>query len=296
MGMRVSIAVYDMERWFGGDLAAVADMVALADRKGIDQISVGDHVVMGRHLQNYPYGKFPGRTDYPWLEPLTQLATYASVTKSIKLATGIIISPLRPAVLLAKQIATLDVLSRGRAEIGMGVGWQKEEYQACGVSWMDRFELMMEQVRVCRLLWQEAPASFKGRYLEFSDVWCMPQPVRRTIPLLFGIAATDKNIGRMAELADGWVPVTQEPGPLAISIGAIKQAFAKRGRDPDLLDVRMSLGLVRNNGRTDWEATLEQVPAFAAAGVTTVRLPVTAFCGRPEEYERFLERILQLKA
>ena len=294
--MRVSIAVYDMEKWFGGDHAAVSDLVALADRKGVDQINVGDHVVMGANLENYPYGKFPGRSDYPWIEPLVQLATYAGLTHSIRLATGIIISPLRPAALLAKQLASLDVLSRGRAEIGIGVGWQREEYQACGVPWEHRHELMIEQVRVCRLLWKEAPASFKGSHIQFDGIWCMPQPVRKHIPLHFGVAASEKNIELMAELADGWLPVAQEPGRLAASIAAIKRAFARRGRDPESLEVRMSVSPVFKDGRrADWDATLAQVPPLAAAGATTIRLAVAAFCRGPEDYERFLERIVQLK-
>jgi probable F420-dependent oxidoreductase len=295
--MRVSVSVLDAERWFGGDHAAVTELVALADRKGIDQISAVDHVVMGPNTQNYPYGKFAGSPDYPWLEPLVQLGAYASVTKTIKLGTGIIISPLRPAALLAKQLATLDVLSRGRAEIGIGVGWQQEEYIACGVPWEDRFEHMIEQVRVCRLLWREAPAAFKGVHTSFEQTWCMPQPVRKDIPLYFGIGPLRKNIERIAEHGDGWLPMAQEPEQLAGPIAAIRAAFEKRGRDPASLEVRASLKLVFNGGRrADWDATLAQVPAMQAAGVTTIRFPLTAYCRAMEDCGRFLERIVQIRS
>src|SRR5438128_913336 len=111
--MRTALGVIGLESWFGGDFAAMLALVQIADRLGVDQVSVVDHVVMGEATDKYPYGEFPGSPTYPWLEPVVQLATYASATTSIKLATGIIISPLRPAALLAKQLATLDVLSRG---------------------------------------------------------------------------------------------------------------------------------------------------------------------------------------
>ena len=294
--MRISIAVLDAERWFGGDHAAVTELVQLADRKGIDQVSVVDHVVMGPNTQNYPYGKFAGSPDYPWLEPMVQLGAYASVTKNIRLSSGIIISPLRPAALLAKQIATLDVLSRGRAEIGLGVGWQREEYDACGVPWDDRFEHMVEQVKVCRLLWREAPAAFSGTHNKFEQTWCMPQPLKKDVPLYFGIGPLRKNIERMAEHADGWLPMEQEPEKIAPHIAALRTAVEARGRDFAAFDIRASLKLQFNGGRrADWDLTLAQVPTMKAAGVKTLRFPLTAYCRGMEEAERLMERLIQLK-
>src|SRR3954468_24651593 len=102
-----------MERWFGGDFAALVPLIALAERKGIDQVTFSDHVVMGEQTETYPYGAFPGPPSMPFPEPLTMLAAVAATTERIRLATGVLISPLRPAAFLAKQAATLDVLSRG---------------------------------------------------------------------------------------------------------------------------------------------------------------------------------------
>lgn len=293
INMRVSISILDAEKWFGGDHSAVVDLVAMADKKGIDQVTVVDHVIMGANTQDYPYGSFPGTSDYPWLEPMVQLGAYASATKNIKLATGIIVSPLRPAVLLAKQISTLDALSRGRCEIGLGVGWQKEEYEACAVPWDGRFEHLMEQVKICRLLWREAPASFKGTYASFDNIWCIPQPLRKTVPIYFGLAPMQKNIDRIAEFGDGWLPMEQDPQKLVEPIDAIRRAYEKRGRDPSSLEVRASFKLVAGSDGTDWEATFAQLPAMKAAGVTTIRIPVGLYCRGPRDYERLLERVLQ---
>ena len=97
-----------------------------------------DHVVMGPHTENYAWGKFPVPPEAPWFEPLIVLAAIASATSRVRLATGILIAPLRPAVLLAKQAATLDVLSQGRLDLGVGTGWQREEYDAEGIDFARR--------------------------------------------------------------------------------------------------------------------------------------------------------------
>ena len=104
----------DCRAGFGGDFAPVAEVVRVADQAGIDLVSITDHVVMGENTHEYPYGPFPAPLDFPWFEPLTVLAVLAGVTQRIRLSTSVVIAPLRPAVLLAKQLATLDVMSRGR--------------------------------------------------------------------------------------------------------------------------------------------------------------------------------------
>jgi alkanesulfonate monooxygenase SsuD/methylene tetrahydromethanopterin reductase-like flavin-dependent oxidoreductase (luciferase family) len=115
-------------------------------------------------------------------------------------------------VLLAKQLATLDVMSRGRLSIGLGVGWQKEEYEAAGVPWEGRYTRFMEQLRVCRLLWSEAPATFHGRTVDFQKIHAFPRPVQHGgVPIWLGVSPSDLNIARMAEHADGWIPMEQDP-------------------------------------------------------------------------------------
>lgn len=293
MAVRVCISVLDMERWSGGDFAAVTDMVALADRKGIDQVTVVEHVVMSENTDPYPFGKFMGKPDSPWPDPMMQLATYAGVTKNMTLSSGIVISPLRPAVVLAKQLATLDVLSRGRVEIGFGTGWQKEEYDACGVPFEDRFAHMEEQIRVCKQMWREAPTSFHGKHVNFDRLWCIPFPVKKNIPVYLGVAPTGKNIARIAELCEGWLPMEQDPAKLVEPVARIKEAFRAHGRDPESLVVRASLKAIFTGGkRADLEETLKQWPDYAKAGVNIARFPVTLFCRGQDEYEKFLDRLV----
>ena len=135
------------------------DLARAAAAAGVDRVVVVDHVVMGPNTDAYSWGKFPTPADAPWLEPLTVLAAMAAVTTRIRLATGILIAPLRPAVLLAKQAATLDVLSQGRLDLGVGTGWQREEYDAEGLDFAARGQLLTDTIAACRALWRDTPAA-----------------------------------------------------------------------------------------------------------------------------------------
>jgi probable F420-dependent oxidoreductase len=296
--MKICISVIGLERWFGGDFAALAELVQIADRKGVDQVSVVDHVVMGEDHSAYPYGKFPGTLDTPWIEPLVQLASFAAVTRNIQLASGIVISPLRPAPVLAKQIATLEILSHGRVEIGLGVGWQRAEYDACGVPWETRFELLTEQVEACRALWGGAPAAYAGRHIRFENLHALPLPPRGgATPVWFGIAPLPRNIERIARLGDGWLPMERDPAKLAEPIRRLREAFAGAGRDPAALQVRASYQVVPGEtGRPDLAATLAATPAYADAGVTVMRVEPAVFCRKPEDFEPFLDRVLAIRS
>ena len=111
----------------------IADLAKMAEQAGVDRIMLTDHVVMGEHTDKYPYGPFPFPPETAWLEPLASLAHMAAVTSQVRFSTKILIAPLRPAAVLAKTLATMDVLSQGRLEVGVGTGWQREEYEAASV-------------------------------------------------------------------------------------------------------------------------------------------------------------------
>lgn len=294
---KVAINVYGLQRWFDGDFAAVVDVAKRADAMGIDQITIADHVAMGEHVESYPYGPFGTPLDFPWYEPITFLAAIAGATHNIRLSTGILIAPLRPAVLLAKQLATLDVMSRGRVEIGIGLGWQKEEYDASGVSWEGRYTRLEEQVRACRLLWSQAPATFHGQTVTFDKIHQWPRPVQKGgVPLWFGIAPTEKNFARIAELGDGWIPMEQRPERLAPFIRDLRAAFAAAGRDPTTLSVRaMPRPAQGPDGSADLESTLADVPGLLEAGVTMVELQPVRFCRGSNDLNAFLERLVRLQ-
>ena len=294
---QVVIGLYGLQKWFAGDFAPVTDIVRIAESRGVDVVSLTDHVVMGENVHAYPYGKFPAPLDFPWFEPLTVLAALAGVTQRIRLSTSILIAPLRSAVLLAKQLATLDVMSRGRLTVGLGVGWQKEEYDASGVPWEGRYARFEEQLRVCRLLWNEAPATFAGQTVRFEKIHAFPRPVQPGgVPIWMGLAASERNIERMAQFADGWIPMEQDPTKLAPAIASIRAAVASRGRDPKAFGVRVvPRFLFRADGTPDLEATLAQVPELVKAGATVVELFPYVFCRGPGDFEAFCNRLVALK-
>lgn len=293
----VCIGVFGLQNWFGGDFAPVIELAAAAERQGIDEISITDHVVMGEATHRYPYGKFPTPPDYDWYEPLTFLAAVAGATRHIRLGTAVVIAPLRPAPLLAKQVATLDRLSYGRMELGVGVGWQEEEYVACAIPFEARYRMLDEQMRACRILWREAPASFHGELLNFEDIYCKPFPLQPRLPVLLGIKLLPRNIERIAEYGDGWIPMVQDPQEIRAGVEALRAAFRARGRDPADLKVRVVPRFrFRSDGSADLEAALAEVPRLSAAGATMIELHPYMYCRGPSEFPGFCERLLALKS
>lgn len=293
-GPRLSISLHGLPAWFGGDIEPMIELVRLAETKGFHFVSVADHVIMGDATDKYPYGSFPVPPEYPWYEPLTLLAALASRTTRIRMLTAILIAPLRSAVFLAKQIATLDAISKGRIEIGAGVGWQEEEYIASGVPFEGRFGRLVEQVQVWRTLWSEAPASFAGKTVAFEKLYSLPHPVQRGgVPIWLGLAPTERNVERMAELADGWLPVHQgDARQIAEGVEKIAAGFRAKGRDPATLKVRGTIQPVLKGGAVDLDDTLAATSDFLSAGVTHLEFTPIRWCRDPQDFAGFLDAVI----
>jgi probable F420-dependent oxidoreductase len=298
MAQRLGIAVglFGYQNFFGGDLAKATDFARMAEGEGIDGVSITDHVVMGPRTDRYPYGPFPVGPEWPWPEPMVVLAAIAAATERVRLSMSVLIAPLRPAVLLAKQAATLDVISGGRLDLGVGVGWQEEEYLASGIPFEKRLSRLTDQLRACRVLWSRQPASFASRTVSFRDVVQVPAPVQPGgIPIWLGIAAGDENCRRIAELGAGWVPISVDPGAIAPGVAKLRAALRAVGRDPSELGVRAGLRPVFSSaGRPELEATLAQVPAMREAGVTCIEMQPSVFCRERSDLVPFLRRIAKL--
>ncbi len=297
MPLRSAIGIYGLENVVGGDLRKLIDVVRRADGSGIGQVVMTDHVVMGTRTDRYPYGPFPSPPDHPWFEPMVTLAGFASATAHIRLSMSVLIAPLRPAVLLAKQAATLDVLSGGRLDLGVGIGWQREEYEASGIPFESRGVRLAEQMRACRDLWTHAPASYQGETVSVAGLYSRPFPLQAGgIPLWFGIAPTEVNCKRIAELGVGWIPISQDPADIAEGVRALRAAFARAGRDPKELEVRVHVPPRPNSaGRLDLEATLAVglEPALAA-GATVIEILPFLFCTSERELAPCLERVAKI--
>jgi probable F420-dependent oxidoreductase len=299
--MQLSINPFRMEAWFDNDIRPVLDLIALADKKGIDAVDLPEHVIMGtRDMDEYPYAPnaearaamFTERTDF--LEPIVLLTKIGAMTQRIRLSTGVLLAALRPATLLAKQVATLDVLTGGRVELSFGAGWQKIEYDAEGIPWEGRFGRIFETARACRLLWSQAPASFAGKHIAFEDIYCLPFPAQPGgPPIMFGVGPSDLNVERLAHWADGWTPLGVSLDVVATTLTRIKKRMSEIGRDPTTFRLRLNPDPIFKDGKIDVDATLEGIPALGRIGCTDVDLFVPAYCRGPDDFESLMDKYLR---
>ena len=259
-------------------LIAVAEC---ADRAGIDRVVVADHILLGEQLDAYSNpttggtagGKQPTGPDGHWLEPLTLLSVIAGRTARVRLGTSILLAALRPAAVLAKQLATLDQLSGGRVDLGIGVGWQREEYEAVGLDFAKRGRVLDECIRICRQLWSQTVIDGQFGTLTFDRVHAMPKPVQAGgVPVWVSGRATPRTAARVAEFGVGWIPWGDDVADPTSGIAMIREALADAGRDPVTLQVQGVLPIVREGGEIDVEASLRTVPELVDRGITDFRV------------------------
>jgi probable F420-dependent oxidoreductase len=271
-----SFAVEDPGTW-----QHLFDAARVADQAGIDRIVVSDHVIMGEHLEEYGRpeiggqagGKQPTGPDGPWLEPLTVLSVIAGMTSRVRLGTNILVAALRTPTVLAKQLATLDVLSGGRVDLGVGVGWQREEYEACGLSFEGRGRLLEHTLEVCQTLWREQRANYDSPELHFEAIHLMPKPRQPDgVPIWVSGTINPRVVKRLARFGTGWIPWGPAAADPLAGIKEMKERLAEVGRDPSDLQVTGALKLVKHDdGSLDLDRTMEQVPVLAEAGLTDAR-------------------------
>jgi probable F420-dependent oxidoreductase len=257
-------------------------MAVTADGAGIDRVLVSDHVVFGEHLEQYGRrelggmagGRQPTGPDGYWLEPMTLLALLAGRTTRVRLGTGILQAALRRPVVLAKSAATLDALSGGRLDLGVGVGWQREEYDAAGLPFEDRGRLLDECLMVCQTLWRESPAYCSSENLSFGPVHSYPHPVQTAgVPIWISGTLNSRVVSRIARFATGWMPWGDEMIDPAAAVPRLRESLAALGRDPRGVRVLGALRLTEGrSGTLDLDRTMEQVPSHLDAGITDFTL------------------------
>jgi probable F420-dependent oxidoreductase len=292
--MHVSITLSGLSRIFGTDLRGVLDFARAADNAGVHQLVMADHVVMGPRTDRYPFGTFPYPPEEPWPEPLVTLAAVAGVTSRMRLGTGVLIAPLRPAVLLAKTAATLDVLSGGRLDLGVGSGWQREEFSDSRLGWADREQRLDDTVAACRVLWRDAPASFSSPTVAFTDLWCRPAPLQEHgVPVWFGGGATARTARRVATLGNGWLPMAGTPvDELRAGVALIAEECTRTGRDPRDVGVRAGVAGARgDDGRPDVARTLDGAAELVELGVSGVSVALGRFVRSVDDVRPFLDAI-----
>ena len=263
------------------DWNATLDMARAMDAAGVDRVVVSDHLVFGENLDAYADpglggmagGRQPTGPDGNWLEPLVFLTAVAATTTRIRLGTAVLLAALRRPAVLAKQLATMDVLSGGRVDLGVGVGWQREEYEAVGLSFEDRGRLLDHTLEVCRLLWTRQRADYSSPELTFDAIHQMPKPLQRGgIPIWTSGTVNKRVARRLSSFGTRWIPWGPAIVNLEESVPAMKQAIADVGGDPSDLEVQGTAVLVKAaDGSLDVDATVAPVQKQVAAGATDIR-------------------------
>jgi probable F420-dependent oxidoreductase len=233
-----------------------------AETAGFATLWCGEHVVMvDSPTSRYPYaadGRIAVPPDADWLDPLLALSFAAAATRRIGLATGVLLLPEHNPVLVAKQAATLDVLSGGRFTLGVGIGWSAEEFAALGVPFARRAQRTADYIAAMRTLWAEDVASYDGEFARFDAVRVYPKPVGgRRIPIVLG-GNSDAALSRIAAFGDGWYGFNVPAAAVTERVKALGGECERRGRSLGELSVAVALS----------DGTPDVLPTLAAAGVT----------------------------
>lgn len=263
-----------------GDLLQLA---TIADEAGVDQLVMSEHVALPAVVKGHPSTGGPESTqptrfsfspDEEYPDPLVALAGVAAVARRSRIATNILIAPLRPAVLLAKMVATLDVISGGRLDLGIGTGWNKDELAALGIPWSGVGQRLEDSVRACRALWAGGPSTYESDTVSFTDLYCSPTPIQTRIPLWFAGTATERTARRVVSLGDGWSPIGgTRLEDVRSGRAMIDRAAQELHRDPSDITIRCSIPAVHSSAGIDLGATLAQIPDWEDAGADVVQLP-----------------------
>ena len=245
-----------------------------ADAMGFHALWFPEHVVLvDNPASRYPYsedGRFPiDAAEGGVIEPFAAIALAAGVTERIRLGTGICLVPQRSPVYTAKQVADCDVLSGGRIDFGVGIGWLREEFEALGVDFEDRGYRCREYLDAMQSLWTDASSSFEGRLYRLPPVRMLPKPLQKPFPpIIFG-GETDAALRRAADLGQGWFGFNHTPDEVAARIHRLQGMLSRRGRARSEVQIVVSPYLKPIAGP-------ETLAAYAAAGVDQLVLVVAA--------------------
>jgi probable F420-dependent oxidoreductase len=268
------------------DLRALVRLAREAEDAGVDAVMLSDHLVLGASAgdqgrpENPRAYAAPGNQDpaTPWPDSVVLMSAIAAVTERLRIVAGAIIAPLRHPVLLAHQLAALDLVSEGRLVVQPTVSWHAEEYAALGVPFERRGRLLDEHLAAWKALWGASPASHHGEHYRFDDVWMEPKPYRPQGPRMWfgGSRISPFIVRRLVAHGHGFHPFGQ---PTREEMTPIREAMARAGRDPAELEVVGGLRprFTDADRPADVDEAMEQVPAQLEQGYTSI-------CFNPSQY------------
>lgn len=279
---------------FGSSIAVegndAIELCRVAEECGFESVWGGEHVILpDTILSKYPYtedGKIPAEPDTPIPDPLIWLAYIAAAAPTLRLGTCILIVPQRNPLVLAKELATLDRLSGGRVELGLGVGWLQEEFEALGIPWERRGARNDEYIAAMRALWSGPHAEFHGNFVDFDPATCSPRPINGDIPIIVG-GDSEAALRRAVKIADGYFPGEGDAEALGKLLRRLEQTAEANDRDPKTIEISAIFGAQMMDPANG-------VEQMASIGVDRIMVPAFFFAG-PEGLDnlrKFAEQIM----
>ncbi|MDE2717359.1 MAG: LLM class F420-dependent oxidoreductase [Chloroflexota bacterium] len=265
--MQIGVVFPQLE--IGNDPVAIRDYAQAAESLGYDHLLVYDHV-LGANRETHEWLRGPYRHPDAFHEPFVLFGYLAGLTQKIELVTGILILPQRQTALVAKQAAEVDVLSKGRLRLGIGIGWNSVEYEALNEDFTNRGRRSEEQIEVMRALWTNDLVTFKGRWHTITDAGINPLPVQRPIPIWFG-GYDDRVLRRIGRIGDGWIIAGGGNTPTQKTTSAVERVRGytqDAGRDPSAMGFEKVIGY----GDATVGKGIDTVREWEDAGVTHLSL------------------------
>jgi probable F420-dependent oxidoreductase len=254
--MDMKIGIFGIGSGICADPGVAARVAQAAERAGLESLWTGEHVV----LPDPQVSPSPAAPLFPMLHPSTVLAYVAAVTSRVKLGTGIVLIAQRNPVVLAKEMASLDVLSRGRLILGIGAGYLEPEFRALGVPFRERGARTDEYIAAMRVLWSADKPAFEGKFVNFAGIQARPQPAQAGGPPIVIGGASDAAIERAVASAQGWYGFAMDVTTATKCIERLRAVQSRVRRDPSLGELEIS---ITPRGRV----TRELVGQFASVGV-----------------------------
>jgi probable F420-dependent oxidoreductase len=269
------------------DPLALVDLATEAEEAGVDAVMLSEHVVLGGEAgANGPMSNprdyaLPGNQEpaTPWPSSIVLLGAIAAATTRLRLVAGAILAPLRHPLLLARELSTLDLLSRGRLVVLPSVGWHEEEYDALGVDFRRRGRLLDEQLAIWEAVWRGSPTSFAGDHYRFDEVWLEPKAFRPAGPRLWfgGGSVHPALVRRLAAYGSGYNPLGTIPDE---QLARLADGLRAAGRDPTEIEM---VGGLRGSFPDD-ESTADLAEAIDDAVPRQLARGFSSFCFKPNQF------------
>ena len=263
--MTLQLGAFFPTRDMPADHQAIRDWAQAAEEIGFDFVEVPDHV-LAADREALPHFQGPYDIDDSFHETFVTLAFIAAVTRKVGLASGVLILPQRQTALVAKQAAQLDVVSGGRLRLGVGVGWNPEEYKALGENWHTRGKRQAEQIELMNAPWTQRTVQFEGGFDEVEHLGIKPLPIQRPVPVWFGGSA-EAVLRRAARYGQGWIPLGDPNEDTCQRLDRLRGYVRQAGRDPSAFGVEAWIRSGSGNAQA-WRDTGEAWLALGATHLT----------------------------